>query len=819
MGPLEPAERPWAATYRLQLNADFTFDDVAAVTPYLAELGISHVYFSPVLQAAPGSTHGYDVADPTRLSNDLGGPEAYERACEVLANHGIGQMWDIVPNHMVTGDANPWWWDVMRNGRSSQYAGYFDLRWQPGAKGCPDYVRLPVLGADLETVLANGELRLAMEEGEPVLRYYTAQFPVSPDTTPKSGVEPYNADSGLFLDLLERQHYRLVYWRDAATEIDYRRFFDIDCLAGVRVEDPEVFEAFHRAVLDHVANKRVQGLRIDHIDGLRDPFEYLQRLRSAAPDARILVEKILDGEEELPQRWPIDGTTGYDFLSTVNSLFVDPRAEATLSALYTELTGESSDYTALLEDRKRYVLANLLHADVSHLATLFERACPDVTAERTSVEAALREIIVAMPVYRTYAQPERGEIEEGDRAILTTALSVALARLPGVVTPPFRALRSLLLQERRDEAASEFVLAFQQLSGPAMAKGAEDTAFYSANRLVCLNEVGGNPERFGASVASFHKLATGYAERWPGTMLSSTTQDTKRSEDVRLRCAAISEVPLEWSILVRGWMQGHEAYRTRGAPDDNTRYLFYQTLAGAWPIDAARIDAYMVKAVREAKTYTAWVEPNQPYEQALHAYVAAVMENESFRQQCQAFAQRLDAIAHISSLAQTLLKLTAPGIPDFYQGAELWDLSLVDPDNRRPVDYETRLRLLREAQELSAPDILERWEEGLPKLWLIWKTLQLRDDSPELFRGAYSPALASGPNAECVIAFMRAGRLLTVVPRLIQRLSAEDETTVAVPGGKWRNLFTKERVGGGDVPIRTLLRDFPVALLVREAAS
>jgi (1->4)-alpha-D-glucan 1-alpha-D-glucosylmutase len=806
------------ATYRLQLNAEFTFDDVASVAPYLAELGISHVYFSPVLQATPGSAHGYDVADPTRLSDDLGGPEGYERACQALAEFGIGQLWDIVPNHMVTGDTNPWWWDVLRRGRSSDYAGYFDLRWQAGAKGTPDYIRLPVLGADLETVLGHGELRLAVEDGEPVLRYYMARFPVSPETAPKSGVEAHNADSGLLLDLLERQHYRLVYWRDAATEIDYRRFFEVNDLVGVRVEDADVFEATHRAILDQMAKRRVQGLRIDHIDGLRDPYEYLQRLRRRAPDARILIEKILDVEEDLPQRWPIDGTTGYDFLSTVNSLFVDPRSEAQLSALYTELTGEGSDYAALLEDRKRYALTRLLHADVAYLAGTFERACPEVEAGRAEVEAALREVIVALPVYRTYAQPERGELDDSDRAVLTNAISTALGRLPGVPTTVFRGLRSLLL-ERRDEAATGFVLTFQQVSGPAMAKGGEDTAFYNANRLVSLNEVGGNPGRFGTSVAGLHRLAAGYAERWPGSMLATATQDTKRGEDVRLRIAALSEVPHEWSILVRGWMQGHEAYRTGGAPDDNTRYLLYQTLAGAWPIDLPRIDAYMVKAAREAKTYTSWLDADPRYEEALRAYVAAVMDNEPFRQQCEAFAQRLDAIAHISSLAQTLLKLTAPGIPDFYQGCELWDFSLVDPDNRRPVDYETRYRLLREAIDLPLPDVLERWEEGLPKLWLIWKTLQLRDESPELFRGTYTPVLASGHNAECVVAFVRAGRLLTVVPRLIQRLGPEEETTVAVPPGKWRNTFTKERVTGGDVSLPVLLRDFPVALLIREAVS
>jgi (1->4)-alpha-D-glucan 1-alpha-D-glucosylmutase len=815
---LEPSERPWAATYRLQLNSTFTFDDVARVAPYLAELGISHVYFSPVLQASPGSPHGYDVTDPTRISDDLGGPEAYERACEALADHGIGQLWDIVPNHMAVSENNPWWWDILRYGRSSEYAPYFDLRWQPGTAGTPDYIRLPVLGADLETVLANGELRLTMEDGEPLLAYYGARFPLSADTAPNAGIEAYTLNTGLFLELLERQHYRLVYWRESAEYMDYRRFFDINGLAGVRVEDATVFAATHAVVLSEAGRRRVQGLRVDHVDGLRDPFEYLLCLRNSAPDARILVEKILESDEQLSPRWPVDGTTGYDFLATVNNLFVDSRAEAQLSALYTELTGASSDYPALLEEKKRFALTNLLHADVAWLATLFERACPDVAVERPYLEASLREIIVSLPLYRTYTQPERGEMEEGDRALLSAAISSALARLPGAPML-FRALRSLLLMERTDEAACEFVLAFQQVSGPAMAKGAEDTAFYNANRLVSLNEVGANPGRFGGTVASFHKLAGVYADRWPGTMLSTATHDTKRGEDTRLRIDALSEVPLEWSILVRGWMQSHEAYRTPDGPDDNTRYLLYQTLAGAWPIDYDRIAEYMLKAVREAKTYTSWVTPNQAYEDALHAYVAAVMDNETFLQQCAAFADRLDAIAHISSLSQTLLKLTAPGIPDVYQGTELWDHSLVDPDNRRPVDYASRSRLLLEAKDLTLPEVMARMDEGLPKLWLIWKTLELRDDSPELFRGSYAACLASGPNADSIVSFVRGGRLMTVVPRLIQRFTDEDETTVTVPAGKWRNIFTRARVHSGEVPVRTLLADFPVALLVKEAAS
>jgi (1->4)-alpha-D-glucan 1-alpha-D-glucosylmutase len=819
MSALEPSERPWATTYRLQLNADFTFDDVVAIAPYLGELGISHVYFSPVLQAAPGSTHGYDVANPTHLSDDLGGPDAYERARHALAEYGIGQLWDIVPNHMAASEVNPWWWDVLRNGRGSQYASFFDLRWQPGIADTPDYIRLPVLGADIGTVLEYHELRLAQEDEHVVVRYYDARFPLSPETESAQDIEAYNQNAGLLMDLLERQHYRLVYWRHASEFIDYRRFFDINGLVGARVEEPAEFAAAHEVVLEQVRQGRVQGLRVDHIDGLRDPMEYLLRLRNVAPEARILVEKILDADEELPRRWPIDGTTGYDYLATVNSLFVDPRSEARFNALYTELTGESTDYAALLEEKKRNALDTILHADVAWLASLCERACPDVATDRSHVEAALREVIVSMPVYRTYVQPERVEMEDTDRSILTSAIDAAMHQLPNVAPALFRALRSLLLMERRDHNASEFVLAFQQVSGPAMAKGAEDTAFYNFNRLVSLNEVGGNPGRFGVNVSTFHRLVSAYAERWPGTMLSTATHDTKHGEDTRLRIDALSEVPDEWSTLVRGWMQDHETHKIEGAPDDNARYLLYQSLVGAWPVSEERIHNYMLKAVREAKAHTSWVDSNEAYEGALQGYIAAVLRNESLMQECGDFATRLDGITHLSSLSQTLLKLTAPGFPDFYQGTELWDRSLVDPDNRRPVDYEKRLELLREVQGLSPQDALARMDEGVTKLWLIWRTLALRDESPELFRGAYAPAVATGPNAECVIAFTRAGKSMTVVPRLIQRFTDADETTVAVPGGLWRNAFTHAGVRGGDVSIRTLLSDFPVAFLIKEGAS
>jgi (1->4)-alpha-D-glucan 1-alpha-D-glucosylmutase len=810
---------PWTATYRVQLNAGFRFDDLAAVAPYLAELGISHVYLSPLLQAAPGSTHGYDGADPTRLSSELGGAEAYERACEALELHGLGQLVDIVPNHLAATYENPWWRDVLRHGIESAYARYFDLRW----RGSPPRIRLPVLGGKLDDAVRAGEVKLESRAGgEVVARYYDAIFPLAPETAPgASQLDAVSREPEALLALLQRQHYELVDWRTAAREIDYRRFFNINGLVGLRVEDEAVFRDSHRLILQLVHDGRVAGLRVDHIDGLRDPAAYLEHLQRATGDAPIYVEKILEDGEQLPEGWPVRGTTGYDFLNAVNGLFVDDGGEAELDRLYREFTSETVSYDEVLEDKKRFVLDRLIGGDLSHLAGLFVAACEDAAGcPKDDIADVLRETIVALPVYRTYIQPERDEISETDRRQIEKAVTGAAKRLGGVDAWLFEALRDVLLLRRRGLAESEFVLAFQQLTGPAMAKGAEDTAFYCYNRLASLNEVGGDPGRFGVPPATFHALCARNAERWPRTLLTTSTHDTKRGEDVRLRIDAISELTQEWLALVARWGQAHERYRRGGLPDRNATYLLYQTLAGAWPLDEARAWEYTLKAAHEAKTYTSWIEPDEAYESALRSFVSALLNDVTFRDECAAFAARLDVIARTTSLSQTLLKLTAPGVPDFYQGTELWQLSLVDPDNRRLVDYELRRRLLDQAKRMSAAEVLRENDSGLPKLWLIWKTLSLRRQRPELFDGAYEPVYASGARGDCVVALRRGERLIAVVPRLVSRLGdGWDDTSLTLPEGAWRNWLTGAEIGRGDVPAGELLRDFPVALLVRGEAA
>lgn len=826
--------RSWAATYRLQVSSSFTFDDVADIASYLSDLGISHVYLSPILQAQPGSTHGYDTTNPARISSDLGGDAGYERAMAALDEHGIGQVLDIVPNHMATSDRNPWWWDVLRKGVTSPYARCFDLRWQPveqpprsragdetRAWQPPSYIRLPVLTTDIVTAIQNGDLRLALRgnqySSEPVLRYLETDFPLAAETIPRSDqLRQLNLDQQALLYLAEHQHYRLVHWRTAAHTIDYRRFFDINSLVGVRVEDEEVFLSSHRLLLELVSRGRVQGLRIDHVDGLRDPEGYLARLRRSAPDTRVLTEKILASREELPTRWPIDGTTGYDFLALVNGLFVEPTSEAELTRLYNEVTHVSRDYEVILEDSKRYVAQELFGGDISYVASLFRRVTNRWKQE--DVESLLREIAVALPVYRTYLHPARGERSDTDLERLDDAIRSAGTRLPDRHDPlMLDAMREVLLGRRTGNAETDFVLSFQQLTGPIMAKGAEDTSFYVYNRLISLNEVGGEPGEFGAAPDWFHQAATINAEKWPLTMLTTSTHDTKQGEDTRLRINTLSELTADWEKTVKTWMSRHTPFLRGVQPDANARYRLYQAAVGAWPIGSVRMQDYMLKSAREAKTHTSWLHPDEAYEAALLSYTQRVMEEHNFARECEKLVAQLDRLARVYSLGQTLLKLTAPGVPDLYQGSELWEYALVDPDNRRPIDYEKRRRLLAEIPDLTTREIMERWEEGLPKLWLIWKTLALRNRRPGLFAGGYIPLYADGPLQDCLFAYRR-DDLIVAVPRLIERIEGRTQTSLVLPPGRWRNALTDITLSGGPILLEHLLREFPVALLVREEA-
>ena len=823
------------ATYRVQLNAAFDLDAAAALASYLRDLGVSHLYCSPYLQAAPGSTHGYDVADPTRVNDELGGAEAHARLCAALAEHGLGQVLDIVPNHMAVVRANPWWWDVLEHGPSSQYARYFDVDWAAEDERGQNVVLLPVLGDHYGRELEAGKIRLERVGDAIRVRYYEQEFPTAPGTLDvllgggngdsrsldsiDAAIERSNQDPDLLDAIISRQHYRLAHWRIASRELGYRRFFNIDTLIGMRAEREEVFRDMHARVLEWLDEGVLGGVRVDHIDGLYDPLGYLERLRAACPRAWILVEKILEPGETLPEEWPIEGTTGYEFNHFAGALFVNPAAEGPLTAFYAELTGEDPDYTALVRRSKHDALRDLLGSDVNRLTSLLEEICArhrryrDYT--RDELREALEEVTACFPVYRTYVPPGSDGVRDADVRYVDEAIARAKRERPDIEPELLDFVRDLLLKRVGGVLETELAMRFQQLTGPAMAKGVEDTAFYRYHRFVALNEVGGAPDRFGHTVDELHAWAAETLERRPRTLLATSTHDTKRAEDVRMRLAVLSEIPDRWRDAVRRWVGMNERHRRGAWPDRNFEYLLYQTLVGAWPIDAARAKVFMQKAAREAKLETSWHRPNEEYEQALDAFVGAVLSDPAFVADLDAFVAPLVGPGRVNSLAFVLLKLTAPGVPDFYRGTELWDLSLVDPDNRRPVDYDLRRRLLSELDRLTPDEILARQDEGLPKLWLIRQGLRVRRAHAEAFAaGAYRPIEAVGARREHVIAFRRGEAIVSVAPRWPLSVGGDwQDTRVAIPPGDWRNVLTGDEWQGGDVDVADLLRRFPVALL------
>lgn len=876
------------ATYRVQMRQTFDFDSAAAITDYLAALGVSHLYCSPILQASAGSAHGYDVVNPQQVNAELGGAEAHARLLTALQTNGLGLTLDIVPNHMaISGRENAWWWDVLENGPASRYASYFDVDWDPPEAKLRNAVLMPILGDHYGRELEAGEIRLTREDGGFVVRYKDHALPVAPrslDTLLALAAERCGSDELAFLadafgqlplasrtdatsamrrhrdkevlrriigdlcqrdaaiadaidatlteinadpqaldEMLDRQNFRLTYWRAAERELDYRRFFDINTLVGLRTEDERVFDDTHALILRWLAQGALDGLRVDHIDGLRDPEAYLRRLREHAPDAWIVVEKILESGERLPATWPVAGTTGYDFLNIAGGLYVDPAGEAPMTELYASFTGQPVDYAEVVREKKLLVLRETLGSDVNRLTALWLAICQrrwrfrDYT--RHELGEALRETLASMPVYRTYVRAEPGIVREEDIRVIRETVEAARARRPDLDPDLFGFLGDMLQLRARGELESELVMRFQQLSGPVMAKGAEDTACYCFNRLVALNEVGGDPGIFGRSVEAFHAACADTQDRWPQTMLTTSTHDTKRSEDVRARLSLLSEIPDRWGEAAQRWSARNERYRTGDFPDRNAEYLFYQTLVGAWPLDETRATEYMLKAAREAKQHTTWTNQNAAYESALQAFIAGALADEEFLADLRGFVGELTTPGWITSLSQTLLKLTAPGVPDIYQGCDLWDLSLVDPDNRRPVDYDLRRRLLGELEGMSPEDIWARRDEGLPKLWLLRQTLATRRAHAQAFgpRGAYEPLSAHGERANHAIAFSRGGVVVTLAPRLAMSLNGDwQDTTLDLPEGQWRDALTGDRFSGRSVALADALRRFPVALFVRE---
>ena len=888
-----------SSTYRLQLHKEFTFDDAAGIAEYLRALGISHVYCSPYLQAAPGSMHGYDVVSHQAVNQELGGAEGHERFCKKLGEMKLGQVLDVVPNHMSLGKENKYWWDVLENGTSSRYASFFDIDWQPQEERLRDKVLVPILGDQYGRVLQAGGIKVVRRGSMFQVECSGQTLPVSPTSLPvilSRAAEYARSDTLSFLaasfgrlpapeyvdrrtilarhrdkvvlmdqlarlceeepgilefidqsvaelngnldgldDFLNQQNYRLAYWKTADQQMSYRRFFDVNSLIGLRVEREYVFEETHALVLDWLKRGVLDGVRVDHPDGLRDPLEYLKRLREKAPDAWVVGEKILEPGEFLRESWPIQGTTGYDFLNVVMGVLVAPEGMAELTSVYGDFTDEITDFHSIAHEKKINVTQEGLGSDVNRLTSLFVEICEanrdrrDYT--RAEVRRAIREVAACFAIYRTYVVPDREEITEEDREQITQATECAKQQRLDIDGDLFDFMRDVLTMVAKGKQETEFVLRFQQFTGPVMAKGVEDTAFYCYDRLTGMNEVGSDPGRNGLSVAEFHAYCAKMQATHPATMTTLATHDTKRADDVRARLAVLSEIPGRFGSAVQRWSRMNSAFRTKrvGAgpmPDRNTEYLYYQTLIGAWPLTIERAQAYMLKAVREAKQQTTWVANNKEFEEALRMFIELTLNYAPFLRELQQFVGRVQDAGRSNSLTQTLLKHTAPGVPDLYQGTELWDLSLVDPDNRRPVDYELRKRLLSELQQMDrqniAAQVMARADEGLPKMWVIHQALKLRRERPECFgaEAEYTPLEVDGAKHDHAIAYLRGEDIVTVVPRLTLKLDETwKDTIVVLPKGRWRNRLTGNSVAGGVITMKLLLKDFPVALLVREAVG
>ncbi len=949
------------ATYRLQLHRDFRFSHATDLVPYLAALGVSHVYCSPYLKARAGSLHGYDIIDHAMLNPEIGSEEQFERFVAALKAHGMGQLMDMVPNHMgVLGADNGYWLDVLENGPASTHADVFDIDWNPAKEGIENKVVVPALGEPYGAVLERGELKLVFdaEHGEFSVWYFGHRFPINPrqyprilgraperldarlgaehpdvhefkslvtafqNLPPRTEVQPEkreerrrdkevhkrhlaalatrSPDIAWFIGeamkeingtpgeplsfaelhaLLEAEAYRLAYWRVATSEINYRRFFDINDLAALRMENPEVFEFTHRLALRLLDEGKVDGLRIDHPDGLFDPLQYFSRLQyrraqvppvpaqEAVPfrSTYVVVEKILETEERLPAEWPVHGTTGYDFMNLLNGLFLDSAAGARLERFYRAFTHEPLPAEEILYRAKRIIMRTSLAGELNVLANALARIAEadhhtrDFTLH--NLGNALFEVVACFPVYRTYLSP--GRVSDDDRRHVDAAVEAAKRRSTAGDISVFGFVREVMLTSIADgkgdafrERVVTFAMKLQQYTAPVTAKGMEDTAFYIYNRLISLNEVGGDPRRFGVTLTTFHRANRERQKNWPHAMLATSTHDNKRSEDVRARLNVLSEIPDEWRANVIRWDRVNRAKKgklgTERAPSLNDEYFLYQSLLGAWPLEGLdeagltvlreRVRGTMLKAVREAKVHTSWMTPNAVYEEATLGFIDALLVQGSgnpFLDEFLPFQRKVARIGLMNSISQVVLKLTVPGVPDIYQGNEMWDFSLVDPDNRRAVDYARRIACLAEMQRVAehgiaalgayAAELFAALGDGRLKLYVTWRLLQLRAKLETVFReGDYTPLRVHGPRATQVCSFWRQDGdvgLVVVVPRWFARLAPTGlaptgdavwhDTVLDAPAGDWVNVLTGESVSVAQagLPLDSVLSTLPWAVL------
>ena len=914
LGVNRSAPKP-AATYRLQFHPGFGFSAAQRLIPFLHQLGVTHVYASPIFEARRGSLHGYDVVDPNKLRGELGSEDEFNAFARDLKRRGMGLILDIVPNHMAACSENPWWSDMLEDGHESLYASYFDIDWKAGN----GKVVLPVLGAEYQQILDNGELQVHLEQEGFVLRYWDHRFPISTRSYasvlgferghPRSLDKPLgrlaslpaggrvrlarkneikaelwrryssdpavrqsidaalariNSDRPALDRIISAQHYRPTFWRAARNEVNYRRFFDINDLVGMRVEDPEVLTATHALVFRLVQEGKVDGVRIDHIDGLYDPTAYLNiltdQLATAAPNRATyaLVEKVMLGDERLHSSWPVHGATGYEFLDKVNSAFVEARNVSRLESICARFTGCSATFEDVVYEQKKRVLDELFGGELARLGDELHEiaasgAINHIRVSPEDLRAALLETTACLAVYRTYVRD--AFVSGPDRRAIEAALERAALRTDPQLHRALAVLHQLLTVDLRDGSLEHqkrcvrFVMRWQQLTGPAMAKGMEDTACYRHHPLTSMNVVGGAWRPI--EVEAFHQFAARRGATTPFALNASSTHDTKRSEDVRARIDVLSEIPDQWEQWLERWSKYNadkkQLLRGVPAPCRSDEILLYQVLLGAWPLHQneepafrSRLCQFVVKAARESKLHTNWIEQNHDYESALTGFVDRILAPATSNQFLEDFrsAQALvSPFGAVGSLSQLLLKMTAPGVPDFYQGSLLWDFSLVDPDNRRPVDFEKRMRIMDDLCSRDDPrsatladSLRASWRDGRIKMYTVWRTLTYRRAHADLFAsGEYIPLKVTGTASRHVIAFARRNDstwAVVIVPRLLATLDPDQapfscpmvwgDTHVVLPAGapaSLKNVYTSETLAGARIPVRAALCHFPIALL------
>ncbi|MEP0910752.1 malto-oligosyltrehalose synthase [Leptolyngbya sp. GB1-A1] len=925
------------ATYRLQFTPDFRFAHAQAIVSYLAELGISDIYASPVLTARQGSTHGYDTVNPKQISPELGGEEAFNALLEELKPRDMGWLQDIVPNHMAFDSQNYILVDVLENGPDSQYHDYFDIDWNHPYEGLKGKVLAPFLGKFYGDCLESGELQLKYNEQGISINYYALSFPIRiesyshvlmhnlsqireklgrndpsfvkllgvlymlryiPSETERrerydqitfikrmlwelwndspeikafieENIQTFNGEAGnsasfnLLDNLLSEQFFRLSYWKVGNEELNYRRFFTVNDLIAMRVEEERVFDTTHSFIFQLVEEGKFTGLRIDHIDGLYHPAQYIARLREQAPDVYLVVEKILEPHEELPLNWAVQGTTGYDFMSKINCLFCQQSSETEFDAIYQNFIGRAISSEELIDEKKRLIIGKHLAGDIDNLAILLKQLSERYryTSDFTmyGLKRALVEVLAMFPIYRTYVSSEG--FRKPDQECLRQVIEKAKEKIPNFDNEVSFIEKFLLLEfdeklpEEDKKLWLHFIMRMQQFTGPLMAKGVEDTAMYAYNRLVSLNEVGSSISQFGISIEDFHAYNQNRAAQWPHAISETATHDTKRGEDVRARLNVLSELPQEWEHHLKNWHAINAPLKDTvdglDAPAHNDEYFLYQTLLGAYPFDAAehdtfidRVKEYVIKACRESKVHSSWQLPDSDYEAAYTQFVDRILKNTDdnlFLQEFRPFQRKLQHYGICNSLSQTLLKMTAPGVPDFYQGTELWDLSLVDPDNRRPVDYEKRFHFLRDLKQQIDTDIfgcinqlLKSPDDGRIKLFLIHQVLKARHALADLFqRGSYEKIAVVGSLKAHLTAFMRElgdTKAIVIAPRFPTAIVKEGEypigeqvwheTRLLQPPGSsslWRDVITGREISSEEtIWIKEVLTHFPVALLVSQ---